>query len=104
MKLRQALKICRERFDPIIQDGRRAGRLRGICFGRKGDTVLRAIMFGRRKRADGRFPHIPSEDERLEIYGLANSLLADVVIEDESAREAYKERLWAGIGRIMSID
>ena len=47
---------------------------------------------------DRRVPYIPDDDELMERFGITMSIFADVLIDDESERDEFKNRLWSDIG------
>jgi hypothetical protein len=91
MRLRTAIKIQRFYEEPIDQKGRLRHRGLSWPYNIKQYSASRTIC--KRHWRDRRVPYIPSDDELENRAEIQICLLADVVIEDESEREAFKEHV-----------
>ena len=90
MKLRTAIKIQRIYQEPIKKNGRL--RHRGIRWPYNCRQYKESATICKRHWRDHRVPYIPSDDEQAERAEIQICLLADVLIEDEVERDAFKEK------------
>jgi len=91
MRLRTAIKIQRFYEEPIDQKGRL--RHRGLSWPYNVEQYLTSRVICKRHWRDRRVPYIPSEDELANRAEVQMCLLADIGIEDETEREAFKEHV-----------
>ena len=93
MRLRTAIKVQK-----YIENGwmsKRQGK--GPIWRR--ETILKSRDICRRKWRHKRVPYVRSDEELNESFGFMMSILADVIIEDESERDEFKNKLWTELER-----
>ena len=90
MKLRTAIKIQLIYEEPIKPNGRL--RHKGIHWPYNKTQYERSRIICKRHWQDRRVPYMPSDDELEERAEIQACILADVLIEDEEERDAFKER------------
>ena len=97
MRLRTAIKIQRIYEEPIKQNGRL--RHRGIYWPYNREQYVKSRVICKRHWRDRRVPYIPSDDELAERAEIQVCILADVLIEDEKERDAFKENALLELAR-----
>jgi hypothetical protein len=93
MRLRTAIKIQRFYEEPIDRKGKL--RHRGLSWPYNVRQYMASRIICKRYWRDRRVPYIPSEDELEDRAEIQMCMLADVAIEDQDEREAFKEQVLA---------
>lgn len=90
MKLRTALKICRDhfghRYPPVFKRHKR-------------QTIWTAKEIGRRKWLDRRFPYINTEEEDEMMIGFVGSVLIEALVDDPDRRRELQDQFYEEMAR-----